>query len=145
MGKNGGQPQDTILTLEEALKRFARKRIENAELKNAAAQDSASSAKVHYADFSASLKREEEVGVGREDPPGAIVPEAPAVSEAANASSENPADIVAVIDGIPRTLEDLERLAAADKAFQEDFPGSSAEPEFPEENIEHAMAHDFAR
>ena len=136
MGKNGGQPQDTILTLEEALKRFARKRIENAELKNAAAQDSASSAKVHYADFSASLKREEEVSIGREDPPGAIAPEAPTASEAANASSENPADIVAVIDGVPRTLEDLERLAAADKAFHEDFPESTDEPFPGEETVE---------
>jgi hypothetical protein len=50
-----------------------------------------------------------------------------------------------VIDGVPRTLEDLERLAAADKAFHEDFPESANEPEFPEENIEPAMAHEFAR
>jgi hypothetical protein len=147
MGKNGGQPQDTILTLEEALKRFARKRIESAEAKNASAQDSAPGAKVHYADFSASLKSEEAVGIGREDPPGDIAPDAPAASDAAEASSESPEDIVAVIDGVPRTLEDLERLAAADNAFREDFPD---EPAFlqevsEDETVEPAMAHEFAR
>ena len=44
MGESGGKPDDTIVTLEEALKRFARKRIEDsAETKDAAVQDS----KVH--------------------------------------------------------------------------------------------------
>jgi len=149
MGKNGGQPQDTILTLEEALKRFARKRVENAEARAASAHPSAATAKVHYADFSPSLKHEEDVGVGREHPPGDAVVDAPVIApamvDAAAASSESTADIVAVIDGVPRTLEDLERLAAADKAFHEDFPESANEPEFPEENIEPAMAHEFAR
>ena len=31
-------------------------------------------------------------------------------------------DIVAVIDGIPRTMAELERLAAAEKAYEQDFP-----------------------
>ena len=166
MGKNGGKPQDTILTLEEALKRFARKRIENAETKVAAAPASAPVSKVRYADFSTSPKRVEEVGVGREHPPGAAPsdpPVAPVVQVAPNASvktgpldagkapSESLGDIVAVIDGIPRTLEDLERLEAADRAFQEDFPEVSAEPEFPEqeaiddETVERATAHELVR
>ncbi len=136
MGKNGGQPQDTILTLEEALKRFARKRLENAETRNAAAPASAQGSKVHYPDFSASLKREEDVGIGREHPPGDTAVDAPAAVEAANASSESLGDIVAVIDGVPRTLEDLERLAAADKAFHEDFPESPDEPFPGEETVE---------
>src|SRR5713101_8143506 len=140
MGKNGGKPHDTILTLEEALTRFARKRVENAEAKTASAQASASISRVHYADPSPSLECEEDVGVGREHPPGAAALDAPAPVDAAKASSESVADIVAVIDGVPRTLEDLERIAAADKAFREDFLESSNEPEFPEENIEPAMA-----
>jgi hypothetical protein len=132
MGKNGGKPQDTILTLEEALKRFARKRLENAETRDASAQPSSPVSKVRYADFSPSVKRDEDVGVGREHPPGDAVPEAPVVRDASQPPSESLGDIVAVIDGVPRTLEDLERLEAADKAFQQDFPESS-EPEFPEE------------
>src|SRR4029077_11240963 len=100
MGKNGGQPQDTILTLEEALKRFARKRVENAEARAASAEPSAAGAKVHYADFSPSLKREDDVGVGREHPPDDVVVDAPVIApamvDAAPASSESTADIVAV-------------------------------------------------
>jgi PDZ domain-containing protein/BON domain-containing protein len=152
MGKNGGKPHDTILTLEEALKRFARKRIENAETRNVTAPVSAPVSRVRYADFSPSVKREEDVGVGREHPPGdAAVVVAPAAIDAAKASSESLGDIVAVIDGVPRTLEDLERLEAADKAFSEDFPEHPTEPEFPEqegledETIEPAMAHEFVR
>src|SRR4029077_16298829 len=131
MGKNGGKPQDTILTLEEALKRFARKRIENAETKVDAVQASAPVSKVRYPDFSTSVKREEDVGVGREHPPDAdaapaqLAPAAPVASvktgplDAGKPASESLGDIVAVIDGVPRTLEDLERLEAADKAFKE--------------------------
>src|ERR1700674_3519606 len=135
MGKNGGKPHDTILTLEEALKRFARKRLENAETRDASAQPSSPVSKVRYADFSPSVKREEDVGIGREHPPGAVAPVAPvapAALDAGKASPESLGDIVAVIDGVPRTLEDLERLEAADKAFEEDFPESSDEPEFPQ-------------
>ena len=141
MGKNGGKPQDTILTLEEALKRFARKRIENsAEKKEGAVQSS----KVRYADFSSSTKREEGVGIGREHPPGPAVPDARPVLDASKGDSASP-DIVAMIDGGPRTLEDLEQIAAADQAFREDFPDSSDEPEFPEdETVEPAMARELA-
>ena len=146
MGKNGSKPQDTILTLEEALKRFARKRIENAEAKDAAVPASASISRFHYADPSPLVKREEDVGVGREHPPGAAAFDAPDPVDGAKASSESVADIVAVIDGVPRTLEDLERIAAADKEFREDFPKRSDEPEFPEEETaEPAMAQEFVR
>lgn len=154
MGKNGGKPQDTILTLEEALKRFARKRTESiAESKKTTELDpsmlrasegaqESQGANVHYADFSAATKREQDVeadvGVGVEAPPGPEVSEAPPapVAEAASSSdSERAQDIVPVIDGIPRTLDDLEQLAAADKAFREDFRDNSDEPEFLEEEI----------
>ena len=128
MGKNGGEPRDTILTLEEALKRFARKRLENSETRGAAVQASPGS-KVRYADFSASTKQEQEK---LEHPPAPAVTRATAALDAGTGDSGSSADIVAMIDGVPRTLEDLELLAAADKAFREDFPDSSDEPEFPE-------------
>ena len=77
MGKNGGEPRDTILTLEEALKRFARKRLENSETRDAAVQASHGS-KVRYADFSASTKPEQEkleetAGIARVHPPAPAV------------------------------------------------------------------------
>ena len=136
MGKNGGEPRDTILTLEEALKRFARKRLENSETRGAAVQASSGS-KVRYADFSASTKPEQEkleetAGIARANPPAPAVTRATAPLDAGTGDSGSSADIVAMIDGVPRTLEDLELLAAADKAFREDFPDSSDEPEFPE-------------
>jgi hypothetical protein len=57
MGKNGGHPTDTLLTLEEALRRFARQRSESGgKIKGEAPPDS----KVHYADSSATTKRESE-------------------------------------------------------------------------------------
>ena len=34
-------------------------------------------------------------------------------------------EIVAVIDGIPRTLDELERLAAAEQAYEQDFPAAA--------------------
>jgi hypothetical protein len=135
MGKNGGEPRDTILTLEEALKRFARKRLENSETRGAAVQASQGS-KVRYADFSASTKPEqeklEETASASAHPPAPAVTRATAALDARKDDSGSSADIVAMIDGVPRTLEDLELLAAADKAFREDFPDSSDEPEFPE-------------
>lgn len=100
MGKNGGKPTDTILTLEEALRRFARKRSQSgAESKD----ETAPASNVRYADFSATVKHEGD-GTAAGDPAGE--------------------DIVAVIDGVPRTLEELEQIAAADKACQEDFSAS---------------------
>ena len=151
MGKNGGEPRDTVLTLEEALKRFARKRIENAETRDASVrgpqgpspESSQASSKVRYADFSVTTKPEQEkpgeTGSAPEHPPAPVAAKTTALS----ADSESSADIVAMIDGVPRTLEQLEQLAAADKAFRQDFPDevfpddrSSNEPEFPEESSE---------
>jgi hypothetical protein len=127
MGESGGKPDDTILTLEEALNRFARKRIEDsAETKGAAVQDS----KVHFADFSPSTKREEEVGIGREHPPRKGVT---AALDARKGDTKSLSNVVAMIEGVPGTLEDLEQHAVAEEAFRHDFPQSSDEPEFPEE------------
>src|SRR5260370_2575933 len=130
MGKNGGKPNDTILTLEEAVKRFARKRIENSvQMKDAAVQGSSQVSKVHYADFSPSPKRESEVhsdevetreiGIAREHPPDPAPVGARDAVDVSKSASQSSDDIVAVIDGSPRTRQDLERTAAADKAFPE--------------------------
>lgn len=149
MGKNGGKPQDTILTLEEALKRFARKRNEGiAETRAAAEPESRGSpgtqaspgSKVHYADFSASIKPEEDAGIERQDSPATADAAVTPVAEAGPGGAfERAQDVVAVIDGVPRTLEDLEHLAAADKAFREDFPDSSDEPDYPEDDIAESL------
>jgi hypothetical protein len=135
MGESGGKPDDTILTLEEALKRFARNRIENsAETQDAAVQDS----NVRFADFSPSTKREEEVGIGPEHPPRKGVT---AALDARKGATKSLSNVVAMIEGVPGTLEDLEQHSVVEKAFGHDFPKSSDGPEFPEdESTEPATA-----
>ncbi|MGA7872093.1 MAG: PDZ domain-containing protein [Candidatus Binatus sp.] len=120
MGKNGGKPADTILTLEEALMRFKRKREAGAETRSEAVPDS----NVYQADFSATVKREDQ-----EIPAGSLKAADDSASASASAQHDEPnaampagEDIVAVIEGIPRTLEELERIAAAEQAYEQDFP-----------------------
>ena len=105
MGKNrGGKPADTILTLEEALMRFKGQRGEaGAEMR----VDGGSESNVHHVDFSAAAKRE---GEGKAT--GYLEAEdiASVSDQHDEANAEMSAsDIVAVIDGIPRTLDDLEK------------------------------------
>jgi PDZ domain/BON domain len=119
MGKNGGEPTDTILTLEEALKQFKRKITEvGVERKD----EIETGANVHGADSPAATKL-----AGGES----AVSELGSADQGASASDQRDDagaeilasnDIVAVIDGIPRTMEQLEQLAAADKAYAADFP-----------------------
>ena len=123
MGKNGGgKPADTILTLEEALMRFKGQRGEaGAEMR----VDGGSESNVRHVDFSAAAKRE---GEGKAT--GYLEAEdiASVSDQHDEANAEMSAsDIVAVIDGIPRTIEELERLAAAEKAYDQDFPASTLE------------------
>jgi hypothetical protein len=124
MGKNGGgKPADTILTLEEALMRFKRQRGEaGAE----ARVEGGSESNVHHVDFSAAAQHEGEgKATGYLD-----AEDIASVSDQrddANAEMSADSDIVAVIDGIPRTMEELERLAAAEKAYDQDFPESTLE------------------
>lgn len=124
MGKNGGgKPADTILTLEEALMRFKGQRSEaGAE----ARVEGGSESKVNQVDFSAAAKREGEgKATGYLD--AEDIASVSAQRDDANAEMSANEDIVAVIDGIPRTMEELERLAAAEKAYDQDFPGSTLE------------------
>jgi len=134
MAKNGGgQPTETILTLEEALMRFKRKRDE------ASAQawgETVSESSVHHAGGSSSIEREGEGTVTSDLEPAE---ESASVSDErddlnANAEMSASNDIVAVIEGIPRTLAELEGLAAAEKAYDEDFPESTLETAEAEED-----------
>ncbi len=126
MGKNGGTSADTILTLEEALMRFKRKREAGSEAKG----ESGSESNVHHADFSATAERASEgtteggLQTATEGDLKTAEDSASVSAQRDDASAGTPAteDIVVVIDGIPRTLEQLEHLAAAEEAYEHDFP-----------------------
>ncbi len=125
MGKNGGDPSDTILTLEEALKRFKRKRSEEGvrigDESVTGAEEGMAGSNVH-AIFSATVRREEERAAASDLISEDFSVSAPAQRNEANAGMPASEDLVAMIDGIPRTLHQLEQLAAAEKAYAQDFP-----------------------
>ena len=105
MKKSGGKPTDTILTLEEALRRFARKLSE----------ESASTTDETHADSSATVTREGDgtaAGDLRSAEDGA---NAYAQPDEANAGMSAGEDVVAPIDGVPRPLEEIEQMVAADE------------------------------
>ena len=114
MGKNGGgKPTEAIFTLEEALMRFKRKKDEVGEQIGV---ETVSEGNVHYVNFSATVEQE---------PKGKATGYLESAFESASVSDQRdepnagtPADedIVAVIDGIPRTLAELERIHPAQKA-----------------------------
>jgi len=118
MGNNGGKPTGTILTLEEALRRFARKRSEGGSETH---DETAPGSNIRYADFSATVKREGEGTAGGDPKPADD--SASAQSDEANARMPAGEDIIALIEGIPRTLEELEQMAAAEETYPEDLPG----------------------
>ena len=132
MAKNGGgKPADSILTLEEALMRFKRRR---SEVGARAAGETESASKVHHVDFSDAAERKSE---GRATSYLSPADSASVFAHRDEASAGMPAsaEIVAVIDGIPRTLEELERLAAAEQAYDLDFPAAApASVELAEED-----------
>ena len=115
MGKNGGKPTDTILTLEEALRRFARKKSEEGA---ATTDESAPAANVRHAGFSATVKREGDATAAGDLKSADDDASASAQRDEANAGMSAGEDIVALIDGVPRTLEELEQIAAADENAQ---------------------------
>ncbi|MGH7926018.1 MAG: PDZ domain-containing protein [Candidatus Binatus sp.] len=134
MGKNGGESTGTSLTLEEALRSFKRKRDEvSSEVRGEGEETAASDLESADDSANAFVQRDE-----------------------ANAGISASADLVAVIDGIPRTLEELERLAAADQAYAEDFPETAPETVEVEDDAEagdievavlanrHALIRDYA-
>ncbi len=99
MGKNGGKAPDTILTLEEALRRFARNRSQGGIETTALTVPDTN---VRSPDFSATVMHQGDA------------------AERGDATAGMPAgnEILAVIDGIPRTLEQLEQMEAAEEASQ---------------------------
>jgi hypothetical protein len=139
MGKNGGgKATDSILTLEEALMRFKRKRDE------AGAQawgETGTESSVHHAGGSVTIERErgEDTAAGdlkQADDSASVSDERD--DSNANAEMSASGDLVAVIEGIPRTFEEIERLAAAEKAYDLDFPESTLETAVAEEEDEDA-------
>jgi PDZ domain-containing protein len=87
MSKNGGKPRDTFPTLEEALRKFARERGLGPK------KDDPAISNVHYADFA--FRREQ---LKSDDPD--------------DFGFDHQEQIVPLIDGIPQTLQELERIAA---------------------------------
>jgi PDZ domain/BON domain len=141
MSKNGGKKADTVLTLEEALMRFKRTRGGgDAEVGGERPPDS----NVLYADFSATLEREGEGTMAGDLESADESASASAQRDDANAGIPASADIVAVIDGVPRTLEQLEQLAAAERAYTEDFPEAVLEGAEIEDGAEDGATEDGA-
>jgi hypothetical protein len=122
MGKNGGKAPGTLLTLEEALREFARKRNQTgADTKQATAP----ATNVRFDAFSATIKREGDATTERDLKSADDGASASTRRNAAHAEIPAGAEIVAVIDGDTRTLKQLDQLDAAEKAYLEDFPASA--------------------
>src|SRR5580700_4950420 len=140
MGKNGGgQPTDTILTLEEALMRFKQERSD------AGAQtmgEGVSDSNVQEVHSSGTVEHETEPRATKATSYLDPAEHSASVSDQgdeANAEMSASDEIVAVIDGIPRTLAELERLAAAEKAYDQDFPETAMQSaEVDEDDAESA-------
>jgi hypothetical protein len=146
MGKNGdGQPTDTILTLEEALMRFKRERSD------AGAQslgEGVSDSNVQEVHSSGTVEHETERKVAKATSYLDPAEHSASVSDQrdeANAEMSASDEIVAVIDGIPRTLAELERIAAAEEAYHEDFPETPMQSaEVDDDDAEPAEMDDLA-
>jgi hypothetical protein len=156
MAKNGGgQPTETILTLEEALMRFKRKRDEAGEETRS---EAVADGNVHYVNFSATVEHEHKAKATSYLESAFESASVSAQHDESDAGTPADKDIVAVIDGIPRTLDDLERIAAAEKAYDQDFPAPTLESaEAQDDDVEvgemdvmaheanrHAMMRDYA-
>jgi PDZ domain/BON domain len=156
MGKNGGgKPTEAILTLEEALMRFKRKRDEAG---GQTRSETVSEGNVHYINFSATVEHEHKAKATTYLESAFESASVSAQHDESNAGTPAEKDIVAVIDGIPRTLDDLERLAAAEKAYDQDFPETTLESaEVEDDDVEagemdvmkhaasrHALTRDYA-
>jgi PDZ domain/BON domain len=135
MGKNGGEPIDTVLTLEEALSRFKRKQGGVGEESKGEPPEVSSD---DYAVVSATVQPEGKVTAAATSELTAIEVIANACVQHDEASAEMSAseDFVAVIDGVPRTLEQLEQLLMAEQAYEQDFPDDTTETVEPAGEVE---------
>jgi hypothetical protein len=122
MGKNGGDQSDTIFTLEEALMRFKRERSEAGAQSMGEGVSDSNFQEVHS---SGAVEHQTERRAAKATSYLDPADHSASVSDQhdeANAEMSASDEIVAVIDGIPRTLAELERIAAAEKAYDQDFP-----------------------
>ena len=135
MGKNGGEPTDTILTLEEALSRFKRKRGGVGEEGRGEPPEGSS---VDDAEVSATVQPEGKVTAAAtsELSPIEVIAIASVQHDEAGAEMSASEDFVAVIDGVPRTLEQLEQLLMAEQAYEQDFPDDTPETVEPADEVE---------
>jgi hypothetical protein len=145
MGKNGGKANDTILTLEEALVRFKRRR-ETGELP---AGEGLSASGIQLVNLAASVPQETRGTTELDLEAAMAAASTSAQRDEATVGAFPAGDVVAVIDGIPRTLEDLERMAAAEEAYKSDFP--ETEDDLDEVDVDiaaianrHALIRDYA-
>src|ERR1700676_2469996 len=112
MGKNGGDQPDTIFTLEEALMRFKRERSEAGAQSMGEGVSDSNLQEVHT---SRAVEHETERRAAKATSYLDPADHSASVSDQhdeANAEMSASDEIVAVIDGIPRTLAELERIAA---------------------------------
>jgi hypothetical protein len=135
MGKNGGEPIDTILTLEEALSRFKRKRGGVGEEGMGEPPEGSG---VDCAEVSATVQPEGKVTAAATSELTAIEASANASIQRDEANAEMSAseDFVAVIDGVPRTLDQLEQLLMAEQPSEQDFTDDTSETAEPAGEIE---------
>ena len=111
MGKNGGEPTDTILTLEEALMRFKRKRSERWRRRQGrTARGFQRSLRWSFRRRS-SLQGKVTAARPANSPAIEVIASVSVQHDEASAEMSASEDFVAVIDGIPRTLDQLEQLA----------------------------------
>lgn len=147
MGKNGGKANDTILTLEEALVRFKRRR----ETGHLPAGEGLSESGIQLVELAGTVTRQSR-GTTELDLDAAMkLASTSAQRNEATAGTGSADDIVAVIEGIPRTLEELE-LMAAEEAYAKDFP-ETEHSEDADDDVEvdiaavanrHALIRDYA-
>ncbi len=146
MGKNGdGQPTDTILTLEEALMRFKHERSDAGAQSVGEGVSDSNPQEVHSSDtVEPETERKAAKATSYLDPAEHTASVSDQHDEA-NAEMSASDEIVAVIDGIPRTLAELERIAAAEAAYHADFPETPMQSaEVDEDDSEPAEMDDVA-
>jgi osmotically-inducible protein OsmY len=145
MGKNGGRANDTILTLEEALVRFKRRR----ETGQLPAGEGLSESGIQLVELAGSVSRESR-GTTELDLDAAMqLASTSAQRNEPTPGTTSAGDVVAVIEGIPRTLEELELMAAAERAYVDDFPETDDADDDVEVDIaaianRHALIRDYA-
>ena len=102
MSKNGGKPMDEILSLEDALKRVKHQDHRSEESKT---DDTPRSNVVDFAPIRRDVSPGGRTTMLSEDP-----------RELADYAEAESDEIVAMLDGVPRTFEELERLAALEES-----------------------------